>query len=87
MADRRITCSRKDLHGDITAICNPDQWWSPRSKGEAITDVELRLHRYYVQVGGQRVDVHVVDDPQKGKYLRTDPDKTVRNNLDDLPSC
>ena len=33
-----------------------------------------------------RVDIKVVQGTYH-PYLRTDPDKTVRNNLDDLPSC
>ena len=32
------------------------------------------------------VDVVVVNG-STGRYLRTDPDKTTRNNLDDLPNC
>ena len=30
--------------------------------------------------------IHVVNGP-RGKYLRTDRDSTVKNNLDDLPDC
>lgn len=86
MARRRVTRSDKDSNGDITALCNPGNWWSPRTKREAINDIEQGRHSYYVVVNGQRVDIHVVDDPD-GKYLRTDPDKTDDNNLDDLPSC
>ncbi len=36
--------------------------------------------------GNQRVEIHVVKGPN-GKYLRTDPDKTTKNNLLDLPDC
>jgi len=32
------------------------------------------------------VDIHVVRGPN-GKYLRTDPDRTSRNNLEDLLDC
>jgi len=37
--------------------------------------------------GLDRVDIEVVDDDEKGKYLRTDPDETTENNLDNLPDC
>ncbi|MBN4081087.1 DUF3892 domain-containing protein [Caldithrix abyssi] len=43
------------------------------------------MFRYFVKVGYNEVDIHVVDGPQKGKYLRTDPDETEATNLDDLP--
>jgi hypothetical protein len=86
MARREVTHSRKDEEGDITALCNLGAYWSPRRKQDAINDIEQNSHNYFVRVKGQDVDVHVVDG-LTGKYLRTDPDKTTRNNLDDLPEC
>lgn len=86
MADRRVTRSRKDDEGDIIALCHPGQYWSPRSKPDAISDIENGDHSYYVEAGGSRANVRVVRGPN-GKYLRTDSDNTSRNNLDDLPDC
>lgn len=87
MADRQVTRSRKDRDGDILALCNPAEFWSPRQKRDAIDDIESRRHRYFVNVAGVgAIDIHVVRGPN-GKYLRTDPDRTSRNNLDDLPDC
>lgn len=85
MADRQVLRSRKDKDGNITALCG-DGYWSPRLKADAISDIELKLHTYHVGSGPSRVDIHVVNGAS-GKYLRTDPDKTTRNNLDDLPDC
>lgn len=87
MADREVTRSRKDRDGDITALCDSGEYWSPRMKADAIRDIETRTHSYHVMVPGTgRVSIHVVNGPS-GKYLRTDPDRTSRNNLDDLPDC
>jgi hypothetical protein len=86
MADRQVARSRKDKLGDITALCNPAESWSPRSKLDAISDIELGIHSYYVLVGGARANIHVVNGPG-GKYLRTSHDMTTHNNLDDLPDC
>ena len=86
MAKRGVTQSRKNQDGDITALCNPGAAWSPRPKAGAIADIESGSHQYFVGVGGQEVDIRVVDGPT-GKYLRTDPDTTNTNNLDDLPDC
>ena len=86
MARRRVTHSRKDQDGDITALCNQGAAWSPRLKAGAVADIESKTHQYFVGVGSQEVDIHVVDGPT-GKYLRTDPDTTSTNNLDDLPDC
>lgn len=86
MARRRVTHTRKDDEGDITALCNPGTAWSPRFKAGAISDIENGTHQYYVGSGSNEVDIHVVDGPT-GKYLRSDPDPTSKNNLDNLPDC
>lgn len=85
--DRQVTRSRKNSDGDITALCSSGAAWSPRYKADAIRDIESGDHRYFVRVGVDEVDIRVVDHPRYGKYLRTDPDRTTRNNLDDLPDC
>jgi Protein of unknown function (DUF3892) len=83
MADRKVTATGKASDGDITSLCG---WWGPTSKALAIVEIEGGTNRYYVAVGSGEVDVHVVNGAT-GKYLRTDPDHTDRNNLDDLPDC
>jgi len=86
MAEREVTQTRKNHDGDIIALCNPGDSWSPRSKQDAIRDIETKTHRYYVPWSDGRTEIHVVNGPT-GKYLRTDRDNTSRNNLDDLPDC
>lgn len=86
MADRRVTRSGKDRNGDITGLCNPAEAWSPRSKQNAISDIENGMHRYYVREEGDGVWVSVVNGPS-GKYLRTTADSSSKNNLDSLPDC
>lgn len=86
MADRRVTHTRKDKDGDITALCKPGEFWSPRSNADAIRDIEGNAHTYYVQWPEKRTEIRVVNGPT-GKYLRTDRDNTTKNNLDDLPDC
>lgn len=85
MADRKVTRTGKNNDGDITSLCS-DEFWSPRKKADAISDIETKTHSYYVMSGTKRVDIHVVKGTT-GKYLRTDPDATSKNNLDDLPDC
>jgi hypothetical protein len=85
MADREVTQSMKSEKGDIIALCNSRAIWSPKLKSMAILEIEESIHRYFVKIDDVEVDIHVVKDRLKGKYLRTDPDKTKKNNLDDLP--
>lgn len=87
MADRAVYATGKDQDGDITALCNAGQSWSPRKKADAIYDIEYGLHRYHVPWSdGTQTSIKVVNGAS-GKYLRTDKDGTTKNNLDDLPDC
>ncbi len=86
MISRQVTKTKKDNDGDILALCKDGEAWSPKTKVNAISDIENGDYNYYVIVDGEKVDIHVVNDPD-GKYLRTDPDETKRNNLDELPDC
>ena len=86
MADRAVYKTAKDTDGDITALCNSGEHWSPRSKSNAIYDIETNLHTYYVPWVSGRTEIRVVDGPN-GKYLRTVGDGSTGNNLDELPDC
>ncbi len=86
MVERKVTSTKKDNSGNILALCNNGEWWSPRNTLEIINDLQLRLYDYYVIVDGKLVYIKVING-SNGKYLRTDPDRTTKNNLDDLPDC
>lgn len=83
MADRRVRQTGKDDDGDITALCNRGEWWSPRSKSAAVSDIRTRTHSYYVDEAGFRTNVIVTADG----HLKTEADATSANNLDNLPDC
>lgn len=86
MTDRAVRKTGKDSDGDITSLCDDGVSWSPRKKADAISDIESGTHTYYVPWKSGRTDIHVVEGPN-GKYLRTDRDNTMKNNLDELPDC
>lgn len=84
---RYVTATRKSQNGEILGLCNRSEYWSPRSKADAINDIELGLHEYYTSAPGvAEATVHVVP-ASAGKYLHSDPDGTKRNNLLSLPDC
>jgi len=86
MANRRVTGCIKSKDGDILALCNPFEDWSFRSKKDAITDIENNIHNYYVFNSVEKVIILVVNGTTE-KHLRTDPGKTEKNILADLPEC
>lgn len=84
MADRRVTRSGKDTNGNITSLCGG---WGSVATATAIREIDSGTNTYFVQDGyGRRADVHVVTGAY-GKYLRTDPNATCSDNLDNLPNC
>ena len=87
MIERAVIRSKKDRDGDIIGLCNPNEYWSPKSKADAVYEIESGTYRYYVPwTDGTRTTINVVNGVN-GKYLRTDKDNTHRNNLDDLDDC
>jgi hypothetical protein len=81
MEDRFVTHVVKDEDGDILALCNPKEAWSPRKKADAIADIERGECKYLVGL-----EIHIVNDPD-GKYLRTVPDCLKEDNLENMPEC
>ena len=87
MANRKVTKTGKNEDGDIIILYNASTIWSPKYKNLAMLEIEAGVHRYYVKIGDDEVDIRVANDLFTGKYLSTDPDKTTRNILKDLPDC
>ena len=83
--ERRVTRTGKDRDGDITALCGD---WGRASKQTAISEIENRRYRYFVQDRlGRQANVIVVAHPRYGKHLRTEPNSSCADNLDNLPNC
>ena len=74
---RQVKATGKDSDGDIASLKGG---FGEVTIRHAIREIEDGSARY--AVGG--AEVHVVNG-QTGKYLRTAPDSTTDDNLDDLP--
>lgn len=80
---RQITHVIKDEDGDVIAVCHPGEAWSPRPTRSVVRDIQTAAHVYFTDVDGAVSNLHVVE----GRYLRSSPDGTTSNNLDELPPC
>lgn len=87
MAKRQVTQTKKDKDGDILALCNPRQIWSPVSKSKAISEIEKKINAYFVKINNDEVNIYVAKKSDGSKYLKTEPDTNKENNLDNLPDC
>lgn len=85
-SERGVTGSHKNAQGDIIALCNPAEPWSPREVADVIADIESGTYTYVTVANGIASQIQVVNGAH-GKYLRTRPDATPDNNLDNLPDC
>lgn len=79
--DRRVTATKKDASGKITALCNAGQSWSPRRTADVIKDIQNAKKSYYVEEGPRRAYLRVVSHDR----LQTTDDTTSKNNLESLP--
>jgi hypothetical protein len=80
--DRRIKATQKDKNGNIIALCNPGEDWSPMSKDAVLKDIRGAKRSYYVQELPQKIYVRGA----AGNTLQTTLDKTSKNNLNNLPT-
>ncbi len=80
--DRRIKSTKKDSNGNVIALCNPDESWSPVAKDTVLRDIRSARRSYYVQELPKRVYIRV----ERDNTLETTSDQTSKNNLNNLPS-
>jgi hypothetical protein len=78
-----VKAIQTDRQGNIVALCNPGESWSPRRKADVIKDISQNKKSYYVAEIERRSYVHVA----AGKSLRTHADEGSGNNLDRLPKA
>jgi hypothetical protein len=77
---REITSTMQTPEGVITHICNDDMPWSPVRRHQAVDEIQSGVVKYFVRSAGNLVPIHVVGD----RYLRTNPNDTLADNLDHL---
>ena len=78
--------------GDIThlAVKEKNAMWNKQKIIDMIENQEDKFWSYVYKNGGKdkdtKIEVEVIDDEEKGKYLRTKADPTEENNLLELPT-
>jgi len=83
--NREVTKTIKNQYGDVVALCNDAELWSPKLKSIAVPEIELKVHRYFVKYKNLEVDIVVLIDGNHGKYISTKPSVINKNLLLELP--
>ena len=85
---REVTAVHKTT-GVVTDLCGAaGAAWSPINVRDAIRQIQSNTVMYFTRAANRVAVVEVVNDAKVGGlYLRTTPDDTQANNLDNLPKC
>ena len=80
MTSRLVTENKISFNGNIIALFNPYESWSPRYKYDAIRDIENNQYNYFMLVNGKNINlkVKVING---NKHLVYEDDKTLSSNL------
>ena len=85
MENREVTKTIKNQHGEVVALCNDAELWSPKLRSSAIPEIELQINRYYVKKGDEEVEIQVLNGTGTKKILIVNPDQEDINLLLSLP--
>lgn len=80
MTNRLITENKISFNGNIIALYNPYESWSPRYKNDAIRDIESNNYNYFMMVNGKHVNIKV-KVINGNKQLVYEKDETLSDNL------
>ena len=84
MSELPVYRTRKDQWGNIVALGGE---FGVISHSDAILSIERGIDLYYVPLDGGAGAIVEVAEGGLGKYLRSNWDRSGRNNLVDLPDC
>lgn len=84
MTEYRIICRVVDTTGVILKVGISDGMYSV----EKIYDwIKAGTHNFYTYEECKRAEVRIGISPQGKKYLTTNPDSKIENNLKELKAC
>jgi hypothetical protein len=84
---RQVKCINKtDRYNRHERIKNLGGDWGKVSESDAISQIENKTNSYYVMAGGYTANV-IIEVHEGRKYLKTDRDSVITDNLLSLPEC
>ena len=81
---RRVTAVQRDDEGNLVALCNPEEPWSPVYAETVVRHLSIGLFEYYVSEAGYLSYVKV-DEVADEETLFTIKDPDSSNSLENLP--
>ena len=87
MENREVTKTIKNQHGEVVALCNDAELWSPKLRSIAIPEIELNINRYFIKSNNSEIEVKVKNGKGLKKVLITEPSSNESDLLQELPDC
>lgn len=87
MENREVTKTIKNQFGEVVALCNDAELWSPKLRSIAIPEIELSINRYFVKMDDEEIEIKVSNGNDSKKVLIVDPQKSKTDLLLLLPDC
>lgn len=85
MENREVTKTIKNQQGEIVALCNDGELWSPKLRSIVVPEIELKINRYYVKQENEEIEVQVANGSESKKLLIANPKRDNINLLMELP--
>jgi hypothetical protein len=85
MESREVTKTIKNQFGEVVALCNDAELWSPKLRSIAIPEIELKINRYYVKQDENEVEIQIINGSGNKKVLIANADQENKNLLMELP--
>ncbi len=82
---RTVKMVRRDDDGEIIGLANPLAEWAFVTAEQAVADIAAHRFQYFAGEEADHTRIYVVNGPRR-RYLRTNPDDSRANNLDEMPS-
>jgi hypothetical protein len=85
MGEFLITCVTTDRYGDLTHVGLSSGKYI--TVGSVIYYIDNNIHNFYTNVYNERAEVYAKSTPEGSRFITTNRDGILPNNLDNLPRC
>ena len=80
---RRLVTHARNQNGRVVLVCNPEEWWSPRTVTDVAIDIETGAHTYHIRLQ----EHHTIKITREPATDRLTAEHNGIDHLLHLPTC